>query len=220
MSVKKYLKLFIPSIILERNRIRKLKKKYHLDDSVKIRGKLSIGGDFSCSEGCRFYGEINISGNIKIGRYTSLNGPNTDMQALHNSIEIGSFCSIARSVSFQEFNHRIDRPSTYFMAQNIFDLNRDLDTNSKGAINVGNDVWIGMHTVVLGGAKIGHGAIIGANSVVNGDIPSYAIAVGSPAKVIGYRFSEEKIKQLLNMAWWDWTIEEIIEKRDFFINAF
>ena len=50
-----------------------------------------------------------------------------------------------------------------------------------------DDVWIGAGTKILSGVHIGRGAVIGAQSVVNKDIPDYAIAVGIPARVIGYR---------------------------------
>ena len=46
--------------------------------------------------------------------------------------------------------------------------------------------WIGINVVILPGVTIGRNAVIGANSVVNADIPDFAIAVGSPAKVIRY----------------------------------
>ena len=48
-----------------------------------------------------------------------------------------------------------------------------------------NDVWIGAHSVILGGVTINNGAIIAANSVVTKDVPAYSIVAGSPAKVIG-----------------------------------
>ena len=54
-------------------------------------------------------------------------------------------------------------------------------------ILVGADVWLGYGCVVLAGATIGDGAIIGAGSVVRGTIPARAIAVGSPARVVGHR---------------------------------
>lgn len=54
-------------------------------------------------------------------------------------------------------------------------------------IVIGNDVWIGTRAVLLPGARIEDGAIIGANSVVRGTIPNGAIAVGSPARVVGQR---------------------------------
>lgn len=60
---------------------------------------------------------------------------------------------------------------------------RDGTDYSKEVI-IGNDCWIGGHTVILPGVKIGNGVTVGASSVVTKDIPSYSIAVGSPAKVI------------------------------------
>lgn len=49
---------------------------------------------------------------------------------------------------------------------------------------IGNNVWIGMNSVVMKGVTIGDNVIIGANSVVTRDIPSNVIAVGSPCKPI------------------------------------
>jgi acetyltransferase-like isoleucine patch superfamily enzyme len=48
-------------------------------------------------------------------------------------------------------------------------------------------VLVGAGSVILPATKIGRGAVIGAGSIVNGDIPEYAIVAGAPAKVIGYR---------------------------------
>jgi acetyltransferase-like isoleucine patch superfamily enzyme len=52
---------------------------------------------------------------------------------------------------------------------------------------IGDDVLVGAGSVILPATKIGRGAVIGAGSIVNGDIPEYAIVAGAPAKVIGYR---------------------------------
>lgn len=52
---------------------------------------------------------------------------------------------------------------------------------------IGNDVWLAARVIVLPGARIGDGAVIGAGAVVTGEIPAYAIAVGTPAKVVGER---------------------------------
>jgi acetyltransferase-like isoleucine patch superfamily enzyme len=54
-------------------------------------------------------------------------------------------------------------------------------------ITIGDDVLVGAGSVILPASRIGRGAVIGAGSVVNGDIPEYAIVAGAPAKVIGYR---------------------------------
>lgn len=54
-------------------------------------------------------------------------------------------------------------------------------------IVIGNDVWIATRAIILPGARIGNGAIIAANAVVKGDVPSMAIVAGSPAVVVGQR---------------------------------
>jgi acetyltransferase-like isoleucine patch superfamily enzyme len=58
-------------------------------------------------------------------------------------------------------------------------------------VSIGNGSWLGHGSIVLPGVTIGEHVVIGANSVVTRDIPSYSVAVGSPAKVIR-RFDEEK----------------------------
>lgn len=57
--------------------------------------------------------------------------------------------------------------------------------------------------------RIGHGAIIAAESVVTGDIPDYAIAGGNPAKVIRPRYIDTDVARLLAIAWWDWPADHI-----------
>ena len=57
-------------------------------------------------------------------------------------------------------------------------------------IDVGNGVWLGTHVVVTDGSRVGRDAIIGAGAVVVGEIPEFAIAVGTPAKVIRDRRAE------------------------------
>lgn len=54
-------------------------------------------------------------------------------------------------------------------------------------IVLGDDVWVGTRAVILPGARIGDGAIIGAGAVVRGEIPPFSIAVGMPARVVGRR---------------------------------
>ncbi len=63
-------------------------------------------------------------------------------------------------------------------------------------ISIGNDVWIGANTIVLGGVKIGNGSVIGAGSVVVKDIPDNVIAFGNPCKVIRDITDEDKKKCL------------------------
>ena len=76
-------------------------------------------------------------------------------------------------------------PSTH----NCKDRNRTIREQGVwgGDITIGKDCWIGVNVVISPGVTIGDGAVIGANAVVTKDIPPYAIAVGAPARVIGYR---------------------------------
>jgi virginiamycin A acetyltransferase len=72
----------------------------------------------------------------------------------------------------------------------------------------------------MAGVKIGDGAIIAANSTVVKDVEPYTIVGGNPAQVIKKRFSEEKIKELLEMKWWNWDIEKITENVQILTSTF
>lgn len=55
---------------------------------------------------------------------------------------------------------------------------------SKGAVIIGNNVWIGDKVTILPNVRIGDGAVIAANSVVTKDVPSYSVVGGIPAKIL------------------------------------
>ena len=59
------------------------------------------------------------------------------------------------------------------------------------------------------GAKIGDGVIIGASSVVGGEIPPYSIVAGNPARLVRKRFDDEMINLLLELKWWNKSVAEI-----------
>lgn len=65
--------------------------------------------------------------------------------------------------------------------------------DKSGSVIINEDVWIGANTTILAGVTIGRGAIIGASSLVTKDVPPYALVVGSPAKIIGVKFSKNGI---------------------------
>lgn len=60
-------------------------------------------------------------------------------------------------------------------------------------IVVEEDVWIGANVTLLPGANVGRSATIGANSVVRGSVPPYAVVAGNPGKVVGFNFTPEEI---------------------------
>lgn len=186
--------------------------------SVKIAGA-KIVGLVEIGEGSRLAGpgvKVRAASKVTIGRFSTINGPNTDIVSLINPVTIGSFCSIARNVSIQEFNHRYDRLSTYHMHHNIFKETRTSDLYSNGPVEIGNDVWVGTQCVITSGAKIGNGAVVAANSVVIGEVPPFAIVAGSPARVLKFRFDEARIKEIEAMQWWDWPIEKIKQHKQLF----
>ncbi|WP_026195471.1 CatB-related O-acetyltransferase [Mariprofundus ferrooxydans] len=127
-------------------------------------------------------------------------------------LTIGKFCSIAKDVKILlGGEHRYDWFSTYSFPDFMDDLpDYPVDhRRSKGGIVIGNDVWIGYGATILSGVTIGNGAVVGAKAVIAKDIPPYSIVVGNPARVIKRRFDDDTIKQLNQLAWWDWPIEKI-----------
>ena len=56
--------------------------------------------------------------------------------------------------------------------------------NPPQDIEIGDHVWLGTRVLVLKGARIGSGTVVGAGSIVAGTLPSDVLAVGSPAKVV------------------------------------
>ena len=149
----------------------------------------------------------------QIDRHGWLVGPHTYgtpliMDEPYGQLTIGSFCSISMNVTIALSNHRTDTVSSYpFLA--LAGLwpgaeRASPDHEDRGGVVIGNDVWIGVGAVILAGARIGTGCVIGANAVVSGHVPDYAIVAGNPGRIIRKRFDEETVARLLATQWWDW----------------
>lgn len=123
------------------------------------------------------------------------------------STKIGKYCSISDNCNIGLAKHHIDWVSTSPIFNGERNIFKDNYSNKKyqpySNTIIGNDVWIGINALIKTGITIGDGAIIGAGSIVTKDVPPYAIVAGNPAKIIRYRFTEEQIKNLLKMKWWD-----------------
>ncbi|MDF2964943.1 MAG: hypothetical protein K0Q51_331 [Rickettsiaceae bacterium] len=131
---------------------------------------------------------------------------------MHDKLIIGKFCQIATGVRFimNGANHAMDGISTYpFKVMGKDWKEADMNVVSKGDTIIGNDVWIGNSATIMQGVKVGHGAIIGTNSLVTKEVEPYTIVGGNPAKVIRKRFDEETIEFLLKTAWWNCPVEKI-----------
>ena len=113
---------------------------------------------------------------------------------------IGNFVSIANGVLFViGGEHCMQNLTTFPVDILITKSFRYKDGVSKGGITIGDDVWIDTNAIILGGVKVGQGAIIGAGAVVTKDIPPYAVVVGNPARIVKYRFSEDLIRKMLKI---------------------
>lgn len=84
---------------------------------------------------------------------------------------------------------------TSYPFKNRFTHNDIQEATTKGAIIIGDDVWIGDSCIILSGVHIGKGAVIGAGSVVAKDVPPYAVFCGTEVKK--FRFSETIRNKLL-----------------------
>jgi acetyltransferase-like isoleucine patch superfamily enzyme len=132
-------------------------------------------------------------------------------------LQIGNYVSIADGVIFILGGEHQTKTFTTFPIRAYFTrLNNNLDSKSKGAIIVEDEVWIGSEAIILSGVNIGKGAIVGAGAVITKDIPPYAVAVGNPAKIIKYRFSKDIINKIDNINLSDIPVDIICNNFDFF----
>lgn len=129
--------------------------------------------------------------NVVFGRYCFVGGNSS-----YNDAIIGNYCNLAMGVQIGGMEHSYWKIS---MSPVLSDECID------GIItHIGNDVWIGADSIIKQGVTIGDGAVIGANSFVNKDVPPYAIVFGTPAKVYKNRFSEDIITKIHESGYWNY----------------
>jgi acetyltransferase-like isoleucine patch superfamily enzyme len=145
---------------------------------------------------------------IDIGKYTY---GCFDFLKIAPNIKIGNFCSFAQNVRIvPRREHPMEYISTHpFFFNSVLGIvdNQRIPFNT---LEIGNDVWIGEGAIITSKcSKIGNGAVIGAGSIVNKDVPPYAVVAGVPAKIIRYRFDDKTILKIQQSKWFDLDISTI-----------
>lgn len=161
------MKKFIIAILKSFYKNKVLKKVKSYKEPLKVNGYSFVNSNTILGKNCNFNG-MKIKGNGKV--------------VIGNNFHSGQECLMVTSY------HKYDEGDAI-----PYDTKEDIDKN----IIIEDNVWLGDRVIILGGVKIGEGAIIQAGGVVVKDIPKYAIAGGYPAKVFKYRNIEhyEKLKK-------------------------
>ena len=128
----------------------------------------SIGENVNIEKGATFSNSVKVGNNSGLGVRCEIYG----------EVEIGDNVMIGPDVIIYTQNHAFKCKDVLIIDQNY---------SSPQKVTIGNDVWIGRRVIILPGVHIGNGAVIGAGAVVAKDIPEYAIAVGNPVVIKGYR---------------------------------
>jgi acetyltransferase-like isoleucine patch superfamily enzyme len=133
-------------------------------------------------------------------------------------VRVGRYSSLASGISWMGGPHPIDWAGTSpalhgarhvalsaFREQSGLDYAGETFTPPPQSVTIGHDVWIGDQAMIAPGVTIGDGAVVGARALVLKDVPSYAIVVGQPARVLRYRFSEDLIARFQAARWWRYS---------------
>jgi acetyltransferase-like isoleucine patch superfamily enzyme len=157
-----------------------------------------FGGNKYESNFLRWYFEAKYG--IKVGMYSV---HCFDRWRIPLGTTIGRYCSIATTARLVDANHPIRTLSThaYFYSPEF----GVVDRNAVVAVApvVEDDVWMGHNSIATPEChRIGRGAVIGSGAVVMRDVPRYAIMVGAPARLVGFRFPPEVVEAIESTEWW------------------
>ncbi|PPR50201.1 MAG: Galactoside O-acetyltransferase [Alphaproteobacteria bacterium MarineAlpha5_Bin5] len=132
---------------------------------------LKTGKNFNILDGVIIQSpdRVKIGNNVSIHQFTLIDA--------QSEIEIGDHVAIGSHVSIISSSHIFSDPTKLIKDQGI----------ESAKIEIGNNVWIGTQSTILKGVKIGDNSIIGANTLVNKDVPPNSIVGGSPFRVLSIR---------------------------------
>ncbi len=152
-------------------------KNCHIEKLVQVIGNVRIG-DESVVGRCTYLSTM-PTGQIEIGRDVLVNSFSVIGAA--QRVEIGNHCIFAAYVQITDATHSVDEPETLIKHAPL----------SSSPIIIGENVWLGSAVMVMMGTKIGDGAVVGAKSLVNKNIPAMSVAYGTPARVVRERRSSK-----------------------------
>ncbi len=134
-------------------------------------GRLTIGEGTLLEPGCWL--TLAPQARIEIGAGCFLN--RNTMIAAYDRVSIGDHTMLANGCFVGDADHRFDDPNVPITHQGF---------TSKGAVEIGANCWFGVNCAVTSGVTVGERCVVGANSVVNSDLPAATIAAGVPARTI------------------------------------
>lgn len=156
-----------------------------------------IGSNATFEGSLEFIGSRNVyaGNNCHFGRHVTLETYKDARIELGDNVFLTRFCYLAATKLIKIGNNSMVGEYT-----SVRDSNHGMEVGNPMIdqvvtcedVIIGNDVWIGRGCAILKGSKIGDGCVIGANSVVTGEVPPYTIAFGAPAKLIKKRTLNDK----------------------------
>ena len=161
--------------------------------------------------------KVYLGKHVHMGRHTyGLRDEFITEAKAETPVIVGKFCSVSTGVLIiADVHHSADRVSTYPIAQRLGGADREPPVEQR-PVTIGNDVWIERRAIIHPGVTIGDGAVIVAGSVVNADVPPYAVVEGNPASLVRYRFAPDIVEKLLAIRWWDWPDDKILAEQSWF----
>lgn len=208
------LKKYLLKIIVSKNKNVKFYKKVIIDRNTLFEGNNAIFNRTIINNshiGFATYIANNCTiKSTKIGRYCAIGDNVRTMLGIHPSKDFVSIHPAFFSTSKQS--------GFTFTDKQLFEEHKYTDQQNKYVVEIGNDVWIGNNVMIMDGVTIGDGAIIAGGAIVTKNVKPYEIVGGIPAKFIKKRFSDQDIKYLLDLKWWNWKKSEIEKYSSFFID--